>query len=559
MPELNWLGDQKARRAARHVQYRLLQPVAEVGEPGSENLLIQGDNLDALKSLLPLYAGRVKCVFIDPPYNTKSAFEHYDDNLEHSQWLSMMYPRLVLLRELLSEDGSIWVTIDDNEVHYLKVAMDEVFGRVNFLGDIAYERSGVSGLGQGGGFLVNTHERILAYAKSKKNFVAHDLSGAGPLEQKDMKRYNQVMVDAGVREEVARFKAPSTGEDVVIYRHASCQISSISLRKFDERKDEILNEYVENFPKIFRLTSVQAENEFQNKIMSLCGDGLYSADYLVSRGRAKGENVTTYYVGQQIVVWLSDTAKVEAGEVVRTGKLSDFWPHRDIPKADLANEGGVDFRRGKKPEALLARILRISTKEKDIVLDSFLGSGTAAAVAHKMARNWIGIEAGAQAETHCFLRLSDVVAGDQTGISQTVGWQGGGGFRFMRLGEPVFDAEGRIREDVSFAPLAAYLWFLHTRTPWGDAPASGARKMPSPILGVHGETAVALLYNGVLGDRRPQAGNVLTHAVFEELRACFPEHSGPWLIYGEACRLGPATLKRFEITFKQIPYDIRRG
>ena len=117
MPQLNWLGDDKARRAARHVAYRLLDPIERVGDPASENLLIQGDNLEALKSLLPPYAGRVKCVFIDPPYNTKSAFEHYDDNLEHSQWLSMMYPRLVLLRDLLSEDGSIWVTIDDNEAH----------------------------------------------------------------------------------------------------------------------------------------------------------------------------------------------------------------------------------------------------------------------------------------------------------------------------------------------------------------------------------------------------------------------------------------------------------
>lgn len=137
MPELNWMGDAAARRAAQRVPYRLLQVEQTVGEGADglppDNLLVQGDNLEALKSLLPLYAGRVKCIFIDPPYNTKSAFEHYDDNLEHSQWLSMMYPRLVLLRELLAEDGSIWVTIDDNEAHYLKVVMDEVFGRGNFV------------------------------------------------------------------------------------------------------------------------------------------------------------------------------------------------------------------------------------------------------------------------------------------------------------------------------------------------------------------------------------------------------------------------------------------
>ena len=141
MPELHWLGDQDAKRAARRVPYRLLNPVETVGDPAAGNWLIQGDNLEALKALLPFYAGRVKCIFIDPPYNTKSAFEHYDDNLEHSQWLSMMYPRLELLRDLLSDDGSIWVTIDDNEGHYAKVLMDEVFGRKRFVSTLIWEKA----------------------------------------------------------------------------------------------------------------------------------------------------------------------------------------------------------------------------------------------------------------------------------------------------------------------------------------------------------------------------------------------------------------------------------
>ena len=140
MPQLTWLGDTDARRASRRVPYRILEPVETVGDPKAENLLIQGDNLEALKALLPFYAGRVKCIFIDPPYNTKSAFEHYDDNLEHSQWLSMMYPRLELLRQLLHRDGSIWVTIDDNEGHYLKAEMDEVFGRSCFVATVAWQK-----------------------------------------------------------------------------------------------------------------------------------------------------------------------------------------------------------------------------------------------------------------------------------------------------------------------------------------------------------------------------------------------------------------------------------
>ena len=140
MPQLTWLGDHEAKRTARKVPYRLLDPVEQVGDPSAANLLIQGDNLDALKALLPFYAGRVKCIFIDPPYNTKSAFEHYDDNLEHSQWLSMMYPRLELLRDLMTEDGSVWVTLDDNEAHYVRVLGDEVFGRQNFILDISWQK-----------------------------------------------------------------------------------------------------------------------------------------------------------------------------------------------------------------------------------------------------------------------------------------------------------------------------------------------------------------------------------------------------------------------------------
>ena len=164
MPELHWLGDGDAKREVRRVPYRLLTPVEQVGDPASQNLLIQGDNLEALKALLPIYAGRVKCIFIDPPYNTKSAFEHYDDNLQHSQWLSMIYPRLELLRDLLSEDGSIWVTIDDNEAHYLKVVMDEVLGRRNFLTTFIWQKS--YGGGAKARYFVGMHEYMHCYAKN---------------------------------------------------------------------------------------------------------------------------------------------------------------------------------------------------------------------------------------------------------------------------------------------------------------------------------------------------------------------------------------------------------
>lgn len=549
MPLLTWRDREKDLTRAALAPYRLLEPVTKLhhGEPDAPNLLIEGDNLDALKSLLPYHGGEVKCIFIDPPYNTQSAFEHYDDNLEHAQWLSMMYPRLALLRDLLAADGSIWVTLDDSESHYLKVMCDELFGRDNFLGDVAYERSGVSGLGQGGGFLVNTHERILVYAKNKPRFKAYDLSGAGPLEAKDMKRYNQVLVDPGSREEVGRFTAPSTGEDVVIYRHHDYKKETISLRKFEEREEEILEEYLEKFENVHRLTSVQKENEFQNRIMAMCGEGLYSADYLVSRGRSAGERTTTYYFGGQIVVWLRDSAKVEDDQIVRTSKLSDFWAHREIPKADLANEGGVNFRRGKKPEALLARILRIATEEGDLVLDSFLGSGTTAAVAHKLGRRWIGIEMGEQARTHAQVRLKAVVDGEQTGVSQQVDWNGGGGFRFMKLGPPIFDEAGHIRDGIKFEHLAAHVWFAETRVP------RSSKASKDVFLGEHHGTGYYLLYNGILGEQSATGGNVLSKTILRRL----PKFDGPKVIYGEACLLSDELLDEHQITFRQTPYDLK--
>jgi adenine-specific DNA-methyltransferase len=245
-----------------------------------------------------------------------------------------------------------------------------------------------------------------------------------------------------------------------------------------------------------------------------------------------------------------------------------WWPHDDAGHNDEAKKeanelfGGDESFGTPKPERLLKRVLDIATNPNDLVLDSFLGSGTTAAVAHKMGRRWIGIEMGAHARTHCLPRLAKVIEGEQGGISQAVGWHGGGGFRLMQLGEPVFDEQGRISPDVRFATLAAYLWFSQTHQPWqGGTEADGCpvppRRLPTPLLGVHEGTVIVLLYNGILGDRRPQGGNVLTHAVWQDLKALLPDHTGPWRVYGEASRITPAMLKRLNLEFRQIPYDIR--
>jgi adenine-specific DNA-methyltransferase len=207
-----------------------------------------------------------------------------------------------------------------------------------------------------------------------------------------------------------------------------------------------------------------------------------------------------------------------------------------------------------KPEALIQRVIHIATNPGDLVLDSFLGSGTTAAVAHKMGRRYIGIEMGDHAVTHCAPRLKKVIDGEQGGISESVGWKGGGGFRFYRLGPPVFDEEGHIRSDIRFPVLAAHVWFSETARPWNA-------KTGTPFLGFHDGRAFALLYNGILGDKRPDGGNVLTRPTLalirDAIRAADPAFDGPITVYGEQSRITAPTLDRERVTFKQTPYDVK--
>lgn len=430
--ELTWIGKNEQKK----IEPRILVEDSEksYGDVESGNILIHGDNLLALKSIEEDYAGKIKCIYIDPPYNTGNAFEHYDDNLEHSIWLSLMYERMRLLHKLLSNDGTIWISIDDIESHYLKVMLDEIFGRKNFLGDIAYERSGTAGIGQGGSFLVNTRESILVYAKDKTSMKIKEAKTYRPLDKEVMKRYSYILENEGTKEELTRFN-DSTGNDVIIYKHNNYDIKSISLKNFDKRKEEIYEEYFDNYEKIFRTTNPQKENTFQQKIISsLDSKGLFSVEYIPSRGKFKGQKTILYYNNKELFAWLKASAEKIDNEIVKTNKMSDFWRNEDIPKANLANEGNVEFKRSKKPEALIKQILDIATQKGDYVLDSFLGSGTTCAVAHKMGRKWIGIEMGDHIYTHCIPRMNSIIDGnDLLGVTKQVSWKNGGGYKFYEL------------------------------------------------------------------------------------------------------------------------------
>jgi adenine-specific DNA-methyltransferase len=484
VPTLNWLTREQDLKAAANAEYRLLvaEEQYDYGDRDTGNLIVQGDNLEALKALLPFYAGQVKCIYIDPPYNTGSAFEHYDDNMEHTIWLSMMYPRLKLLKKFLREDGAVFIQLDDNEQHYAKVICDEIFGRNNFRNTIIVsrikknirERDMVKSLNYAQDF-------ILFYAKSDACFIR-------PPEKEDRKEERWHALDAsglrtGMDYELFGKRPPQGRHWAWSYEKAATAIKAGILKPHEKT-----------------------------------GKPIY---------------------------------KINASD---TTMLDTNWT--DLQTSSF----NWDFPGGEKNEKVIKRILEMTTSPGDYVLDSFLGSGTTAAVAHKMGRRYIGIEMGAQAKTHCVARLKKVIDGEQGGISETALWKGGGGFRFFSLGEAIFDSERRIKPDISFENLAAHIYFTETKTPMKKP------KRNSAFLGIHEGTAYALLYNGILGDKSVSGGNVLTHAtldhIMHDIDTAAKKQGAEFeyrqiVIYGEATRLIHVSLEFNNIIFKQTPYDIK--
>ena len=510
MPILNWLNKEQALTTARDCPYRLLELVPELsyGESDTDNMLIQGDNLDALKALIPTHSGKVKCIFIDPPYNTKSAFEHYDDNLEHSKWLSMMYPRLELLQQLLSEDGSIWITLDDNEAHYFKVICDEIFGRANFIGNIIWQKR--TSPANDAIYFSKDHDNIIVYAKNKTIWRPYRL----PLNEAQAKNYkNPDNDERGLWNSAAYTCAKSSTERPNLY-YPIIQPNT---------GEEI-------WPKKTRVWAYGQETHEKH-----CENNMI---YWGKDGLSKSPRIKKFIEDAKPVVPRSIWMNSEVG-------------HNQEARKEALNLFSDTPFSTPKPESLMQRILQVATQPKDLILDSFLGSGTTVAVAHKMNRRYIGIELDENAVTHCQPRLKKVVDGEQGGISEDVNWTGGSGFKFYRLGEVIFSENGSLREGISFDALASHIWY-------GDTRQALQQSVKSPLLGVHNGIAYYLLYNGILGDKRPDGGNVLTSKVLSIL----PPHpedpeKGKKVIYGETSRMGEARLKSENIIFKQIPYDVK--
>lgn len=509
MPTLNWLTRGEDIKAAQAVPYRLLEEVPKLGygDKNTGNMLIQGDNLEALKALLPFYAGRVKCIYIDPPYNTRSAFEHYDDNLEHTQWLAMMWPRMEMLRDLLSEDGSIWVNIDDNEAHYLKVIMDEVFGRKNFVANVVWQKK--FSPQNDAKWISDSHDHILCFARNKSVWTPNPL----PRSEKMDSRYKNPDNDK---------RGPWISTDLTRPEHRD--------RDYWPLKTPSGKEV---YPAKGRSWSRPKEN----------------VDMLRSDNRLwfgpKGDLMP------RLKKFLGE---MDGGLTPQSVWLCADVGHNQEAKREILKLELGDVFETPKPERLIERILTLATDEKDLVLDSFLGSGTTAAVSQKMKRKYIGIEMGDHAESHCAPRLKKVIDGEQGGISKNVGWKGGGGFRFNRLGSRVFDEDGDIRHDIKFPVLAAHVWFSETNAPWNG-------KKKTPFLGIHDGRAFALLYNGILTDKSIGGGNVLTRVtlrvIHDAIAKADKKFSGPLTVYGERTALGEFSLKRQGIEFKQTPYDVK--
>ena len=443
--ELTWVGkyDDKV------IESRILMEAVDksYGDLSSENMLIHGDNLIALQALQQDFSGRIKCIYIDPPYNTGNAFDYYDDGIEHSIWLNLIRQRLILLRELLAEEGSIWIQIDDEEQAYLKVVCDEIFGRTNFVNMISVNMKNIAGASGGGEDkrIKKNCEYILVYAKDYYRLDmfkgAYEYEEIGALVERYREegiswKYSSALVEPGEKIYIGS-TVDGTGDEIKIYKRTGFKIKSVNQIMKEEGLSETdaYNKYAKCFF-VSQMPQSSIRPRVMNKVNELGRDSeLYSIEYVPKTGRNKGMVYEQFYKGEnfRLLAWLRDVSEEIDGSLYKKTLQGTYWNFVSGTK-NLTKEGGVEFPNGKKPEALISRIFSMASDEGDVVLDSFLGSGTSAAVAHKMKRKWIGIEQGDQAYTHCKVRINRIIDGeDSGGVTKEVGWQGGGGYHFYEL------------------------------------------------------------------------------------------------------------------------------
>lgn len=443
--ELTWVGKYEDKIVEPRI---LLEDTSKsYGDPLSENMLIHGDNLIALRALQQEFSGEIKCIYIDPPYNTGSAFEHYDDNLEHSIWLSLMRERLILLRELLAEEGTIWIQIDDEEQAYLKVLCDEIFGRRNFVNMISVNMKNIAGASGGGEDkrLKKNCEYVLIYAKDydllplfNGPYVYTEMSELIQqyLDEGKSWKYTSVLVNPGEKVYIGS-TLDGDGNEIKVYRRIG--VETLSINQLARREGLTVKEAYQKYGiNVFRTTN--AQTSIRTRIIDFrqenaITDQVLSIEYVPRTGKNRGKVYEQFYKDDvcNLFVWLRDTSEIIDGELYKKNLQGTYWDMNAWMK-NLTKEGSVEFGSGKKPEQLVRQIIEMTTTEGEWILDSFLGSGTTAAVATKLNRKWIGVELGEQAYSHCKPRLDRVIDGnDSGGITKAVNWKGGGGYHFYEL------------------------------------------------------------------------------------------------------------------------------
>jgi site-specific DNA-methyltransferase (adenine-specific)/adenine-specific DNA-methyltransferase len=572
MPTLHWIGKDAVRDHHRQVPYHLLRcdEKLSVGDPGSGNLLVQGDNLLALKALLPYYAGQVKCIYIDPPYNTgdedwlyndavnspeirkwlgKAVGKEAEDLCRHDKWLSMMYPRISLLREFLRSDGVIFVSIDEHEYGNLHALMDEVFGISNRLGTLVWKRRSSSAMR--GTPLSVDHEYIFCYAREAGKATLYGLSKSVedyPYED-SRGRYASTDLTIGATKEARPgqfypITNPRTGKVYQPNPERVWRFWPETMKKVIEQNLIIWPDEVGGRMERPRFKTYYDPNTEKPKPISTWIESPNTNDRELAQDEAEYE-----------------TTILSTGMTQEGGRL-------------LLHMLGRKVFAYPKPLSLIRSLLRATTRGQDIVLDSFAGTATTGHAVLQLnredgqRRRFILVEMDAQISREITAeRLRRAVLGyeyvNQKGGKTAV--EGlGGGYRYCTLAEPLFDELGTIRPEVEFAELAAHVFFTETGEPLtmrcnkprarrGDRSSPGNAGGLSPLIGVCKGTAYYLLFNGVLGDKRPDGGNVLTSKTLAQ----FPPHEGPKVVYGEGCRLGAARLKRENIVFKQVPYEVK--
>lgn len=533
MPTLNWIGKEAVVNHHLHVPFHLLKDVPDLacGEPGSGNLIVQGDNLVALKALLPYYAGQVRCIYIDPPYNTGNEAWAYNDNVNtpvirqwlgkvvgkedetldrHDRWLCMMYPRLALLKRLLSPDGSIWVSMDDSEVALLRVLMDEIFGRQRFIAcnvwQKRYSRENREAIG-------DVHEYLLVYAMDPERFKA------------------------------TRNRIPLTDQQAKVYKNPNKdprgRWRGIPMTAQGWRPNQMY-EITTPTGVVHRPPEGRCWSTIEPEFRKLLAEGRI---YFGKDNKSQPSVIRYLDEVEGFIPWT-------------------WWPHEEVGHTDEARKEIQALFKTQtafdtpKPTRLIERVLQIATNPGDLVLDSFAGSGTTAhavlkanqASPERAPRRFILVEMDHKIVREVTAERVRRAAEGYTNAKGSTVQSIGGGFRFCELGDPLFDEAGKIRASVAFPDLARHVYFTET-----GQPLPRERVTKSPFIGECQGVGVYLLYNGILADKTPSGGNVLTRATLAHL----PPFDGPKVIYCAGCLLGRDRLQAERITVRQTPYEIK--